>query len=191
MRPKLELVHVSPQPVTRKPDASRGPSRRALWLAAVTEDSTRLDAKIESRLLADTFRYTRVLLVGFSPEHLYDTRQRLRSIGVAATASASDVQQLHDVSCMDSGFTHVLVNFDAFDDVEAAVETLMTFRPRAPDLIIVACSEVVSGDDVGSERARICDATLKLPVSTPRLIDGLVKAFLNHAGAYRDFTGNG
>lgn len=181
MPPKLELVPVSSRPPGWTPNAAQSTGRRTAWLASAGLDSRRIEALAAEKLCRDAFEDARVVLVGFSDAHLCDTRQKLRSIGVTATASASTARQLADLSDMRLGFTHVFVDFDAFDSVEDAVDALIAFRLNAPGVIVVAFSEAVSGDDFGRERARICDATLRLPISAPRLRDGLVSAELNHA----------
>lgn len=133
------------------------------------------------RMDAGGLEEARVLLLGFPPVHLSSLRDSLRSLGVHVTAAAPSVMQLPDVAEMGLAFNHVLVHFDAFDDVEAGVEALIAFRASAPETIVVVCSALVSGDDLGSERALICDATLRLPVSTPRMREGLFAARNNHA----------
>ncbi|MBE0455601.1 MAG: hypothetical protein IBX58_18365 [Roseovarius sp.] len=155
--------------------------RRTASLDSVFEDADRHAAKTSDQLGANAFRNTRVLLIGFATGRLRDIRQDLRSIGVSVTVAASNVRQLHDVPNIELGVTHVIVNFDAFDDVIDGVDTLMAFRETAPDLVVVLCSEVVCGDDFGVERARICDATLKLPIGAPRLARGLLSAASNQA----------
>jgi hypothetical protein len=181
MYPKLKLAQDACNPVQKQRNSTLKNAARSDWLAAATEDIERLEAKVAESLFADKFHEARVLLVGFSADHLCDTRRNLRLIGVEAVASTSDVGQLQNLSEMDFGFTHIVVNFDAFSDVEAGVEALIELRSNAPSLIIVACSEMISGDDLGRERSLICDATLKLPVSKSRLEQGLLIAFLNHA----------
>lgn len=184
MYPKRELLHASPRPIGGSPTTARSAGRRSLWLASATDDAERLEHVATRKLLAEAFEQTRFLLLGFEGEDLYVLQQKMRSIGICGGAPAFSVCQIDRASEMGLNFTHVLVNLDAFDSIEAAVEALITFREKTPDLIVVAFSEMTSGDDFGSERAAICDATLKLPVSTPRLADGLVTAFLNHADAF-------
>ena len=181
MQRKLELVHDIRQPTSEKQKASRTIAARAAWLGSAVEETERLEVNAARALLADAFANTRVLLVGFEHEHICEMRQKLRYIGASAIASASSVRQLEDAADMRLGFTHIMVNFDAFGDVEVGVDALLSFRSRAPSKIVVACSEKVGGDDFGTERLRICDATLKLPISAPRLADGLLAAFLNHS----------
>jgi len=132
------------------------------------------------RMDGDVFSDARVLLVGFPQKHLAGLRRDLRDLGVRATAAAPSVRQLPDVAGMGLAFSHVIVHFDAFEDVEAGVNALYDFRRSSPGMVVIACSEFVSGDDLGGERAAICDATLRLPVSTPRLRDGFAAASVNH-----------
>lgn len=149
-------------------------------VGAVSDIADRLWSGAADRLDAERLAEARVLLLGFPPEHLAGLRENLRCGGVRATAAAPSVMQLRNVVEMGTAFSHVLVNFDAFDDVESGVDALVAFRTGAPGIIVVVCSALVGGDDLGSERALICDATLRLPVSAPRLRDGLVAASVNH-----------
>lgn len=110
----------------------------------------------------------RVLLVAFSPEQLQGLRDYLRGMGVHVTAATPNVKQLPDVGRMGTGFTHILINFDAFDDLETGVEVLSAFRKHFGHVLIL-CSAQVASDDLGSERSAICDATLRSPVTPERL----------------------
>lgn len=181
MQPKLELVYAAPHAISRNQSGVRTSMRRQAWLASAADATERLDATAAEKLVADAFQNARVILFGFSGKHQREIRHMLRSIGCMAIATGSDLRQLQDVCAMGMGFTHVFVNIDAFEDVEDAVVALMAFRSNAPGMILVAFSESVSGDDFGTERRRICDVTLKLPVSAARLTNGMVTAFLNHA----------
>ncbi|MCC5984118.1 MAG: hypothetical protein JJU42_07120 [Rhodobacteraceae bacterium] len=186
MQAKLEPVHVDSRPLGWNAASAQGAGRRSAWLASAMLDSERLEAVATEKLLYDGFEGMCVLLVGFSHADLCDTRQKLRSIGATATATASvaALRQREDVSDMRHGFTHAFVNLDAFESVDDAVDALIAFRSNAPELIVVAFSEAISGDDFGKERARICDATLRLPISAPRLRNGLVTAEMNHADTH-------
>lgn len=168
---KLELVRGSPHSRARNPVA---------WLGALIKESGRLDTLAAETLVANSFQHTRALLIGFSNDYLLDIRNKLRSIGFTATASMSDIRKIDDISKLKPGFGLVIVNFDAFADMDEAVDAMLEFRSATPDLSVVAVSEMVSGDDFGSERAPICDVTLKLPVSKTRLAQGLVMAQQNH-----------
>lgn len=188
MQLKLRLVSNAGHPTKARRTTRRDVKSRDAWLSFELEYPERLEDKAKKALRSKVLQNTRVLLIGFTPRHLADTTYHLRSIGVAATASISNVHHLQNVSDLGVGFTHVLVNIDAFDDIETGVEALIAYRSSAPDLVVLVCSEIVGGDDFGSERAGICDATLKLPISLPRLVDGLMKAYLNHPGAYDPFA---
>jgi len=184
MQPRLRLVSDAGHPAEKKRTTRRDAALREGWAASKFADCDRLEVNAADALLAQLFQDSRVLLIGFAPGYLSDLRTSLRSIGVAATGSVSDVARLNDVSEDSLGFTHLLVNIDAFDDVNAGVEAFVKLRFDAPDLIVVACSEFIGGDDFGAERARICDVTLKLPVSAPRLVNGLVTGVLNRSEAF-------
>jgi len=159
-------------------------AERVARIVSATEETERLERKADRARLADGFSDVRVLLVGFDYDILFDIRQKLRSIGVAAAASAPSVKQLDDAADMRLGFTHILVNLDKFQDVEDGVDALIAFRSKSPDLIVVTFSEEVTGDDFGTERSPVCDATLRLPISKERLAAGLRTAFLNHSDGH-------
>ena len=140
----------------------------------------RLMSGSEDRLRTQSLSDARVLLLAFSAAHLSELRYHLRAIGVKVTAAAPTIKQLPNVTGMGRAFTHVLVNFDAYSDVESGVDRLCEFRKQSPGLVLVLCSAQVGGDDMGTERAAICDATLRLPVSMSRLRAGLIAASVNH-----------
>lgn len=127
----------------------------------------------------------RVLLVAFSPKQLEQLRDHLRVIGVHVTAATPNFKKLPNAGRMGAAFTHFLVNLDAFDDLETGVDVLSAFRKRCGHVVIL-CSERVADDDLGAERAAICDATLKLPVSLERLRRGLRAASANRRDLMSD-----
>lgn len=134
----------------------------------------RLDEETRLRPLSSA----RVLLVAFSPEQLGELRDHLRTAGVDVTAATPNVKQLSNAGEMGAAFTHILVNIDAFDDLETGIDVLSAFRKRFSH-VVVLCSAHVADDDLGSERSTICDATLRLPVSPKRLRQGLSAASVN------------
>jgi len=172
---KLELVRGSSHPRARKSIA---------WLGALIKDSGRLETLAAEKPVANSLQHTRALLVGFSNDYLLDIRDKLRSIGFTATASMSDIRKIGDISKLKLGFGLAIINFDAFSDMDEAVEAMLELRSGMPDLSVVAVSDMVNGDDFGSERAPICDVTLKLPVSKTRLSQGLVMAQQNRHEAF-------
>lgn len=156
-------------------------ARKFSRLVVVSGIEDRLDLLENEELARNLLHRARVLLVGVAAPDLAAIRQGLSFLEVGATAAASRVDHLADVVRMHAGFTHVLVNLDAFEDIDLAVEVLGRFRVEAPDIIVVLLSAQVRADAPGSERRQICDATLRLPLSTQRLRDGLLAATLNHS----------
>lgn len=140
----------------------------------------RLMSRNDDHMRTQSLSDARVLLLAFSAVHLSELRCHLRAIGVKVTAAAPTVTQLPNVTGMGRAFTHVLINFDAYSDVESGVDKLFEFRKQSPGFVLVLCSAQVGGDDMGTERAAICDATLRLPVSMSRLRAGLIAASTNH-----------
>jgi hypothetical protein len=159
-------------------------SRRETWAKATDAAMERLDGTTAELLAVDVYQDARIILFGFSNKDLHYVKRGLQLIGYEAIASCADLKQLANLCNASMGFTHVLVNIDAFDGVEKAVEVLLSCRSEAPEMVILAFSEMVSGDDFGTERREICDVTLKLPVSVARLKSGMAAALLNHEAAY-------
>jgi hypothetical protein len=115
----------------------------------------------------------RVLLLGFQGDDLADLRNALRQSGVTTTAAIGSVKRLPEFATMQQAFSHILVNLDAYEDIEDGVNALLEFRAAARGFVVILCSAKVSGDDFGTERAAICEATFRLPVSISALQYGL------------------
>lgn len=137
---------------------------------------SRFDEEIKLRTLVDA----RVLLVAFEGNQLASLRDYMRTAGIQVSAATPNVEHLSINDVIGPEFTHILVNIDAFDDLEAAVDALSAFRRRFCHVVIL-CSAHVAHDDLGNERSVICDASLRLPVSSRRLLQGLVTASANRS----------
>ena len=61
------------------------------------------------------------------------------------------------------------VDIDAAPCLVTAIDELILFRSRYPDMRVVLLSREFSGDDFSNERKPICDASLRKPVSPARL----------------------
>lgn len=122
----------------------------------------------------------RVLLIGFDGHDLVVIRHMARAAGVAACATCRNVAQLEDVTKMAGAFSHMIINFDAFETTLVAINAIMAFRERQPDVAVLLVSAAVAADDLGTERKRLCDVTLRVPLSLNRLRDGLSAATLNN-----------
>lgn len=175
---KPQISHDAP-PAIGRPEPRW--ARVAHRPAAVADIEGALWGRAADRIAAASLADARVLLVGFDPEHRVALREHLRSLGTRVAAATPGVEQLPSVAGMGAAFTHVVVGFDAFEDVEAGVDALLALRRNAPGLVVILCSAMVGGDDLGGERSAICDATLRMPVSRDRLRAGLVAATITHA----------
>jgi hypothetical protein len=121
-----------------------------------------------------------ILVIGFGHSEACAITQMLRDAGTKSCATCTNVEQLGDVSSMRGAFTHVIINLDAFEDIEDAVTALMIFRLRQKNIVVILISDAVAQDDLLTDRKRVCDATLRAPVSFNRLCDGLLAAWVNN-----------
>lgn len=145
----------------------------------------RMWSELMVRFDESSFWNMRVLVVACDTVDRVSLRDSLRQIGVRIVAVAPNASQLCSVAEMGKSFTHVIVNLDAFESMEDAVEALLAFRKRAPDSVVIAVSSQVAGDDLGQERSAICDATLRFPVTERRLRQGLTRGQANRADSLR------
>lgn len=153
----------------------------------VANVSERSDASLQDRLLNDfavhmqrnALTDARVLFVGFGSSTLRQLRPDVRAMGAQIAASTPAARKLHDVVGLRVRFDFLVINFDDFEDTETGVDSLLELRERRADMAILLVSGAVSGDDLGNERRAICDATLRAPVTRPRLKSGLLAAALN------------
>lgn len=142
----------------------RGLAPRPVW--------RELSRRLESLPLKDI----KILLVGFD----HKLSLQLREVGVGTTAWTPRVASLGDMGALCNAFTHLVVNFDRFTDTEEGVDMLLDFRKRCPHVVVILVSSDVARDDFGSERAAICDATLRSPWSKERMRKGLTEAWVNN-----------
>lgn len=138
----------------------------------------RLWQQFDQRTTEKPLSRARVLLMGFAPAALSRMREELHSAGVRMVASCPSVKQLDNVVGMGLSFNLVVVNGDAFTDIDNAVDNLICFRCSAPHVRVLFVSTEVKGDDFGSDRRAICDATVRAPVSADRLRAGVRAALM-------------
>ena len=117
---------------------------------------------------AQKSEYEHAALIGFDRDSAARLREISTQLNVAQCAVAPSVQVLDDAALMDT-LDVIILNLDAFEDIVQAVDTLRQFRVRLPEVAVILISSAVRGDDLGRERAPICDATLRAPVNLPRL----------------------
>jgi len=123
------------------------------------------------------------LLVGFNELDLLDLQGQMRDLGVASIAVANDVKKLQNWPRGRKSFGGVVVNLDAFSDLDDALDCLIDFRIKSPGTIIILVSYFTGGDDFGSERRILCDVTLRAPVSVRRLEIALRQGLANAMAA--------
>ena len=75
----------------------------------------------------------------------------------------------------------VLIAIDDFGGITGVIEDLLQLRRALPSLPVILLSNEVNGDDFSSVRKHLCDVTLRLPLSLPRLNLGLCEAAVNNA----------
>lgn len=122
----------------------------------------------------------RILVLGFDSGDAAALTQMLRDAGVKSCETCKDVSRLRDVSELRGTFTHVVVNPDAFNDIDDAVSALLLFRASEKSMIVILISDALKQDDLFPDRKCICDASLRAPVSFNRLCDGLLAAWVNN-----------
>ncbi len=162
--PLIPKIWVQPRPPALKPLEDR------LW----SDTEVKMTSPLSSR---------RVLLLGPVGPRRAAVRDMLQEIGVRMTAMVGSARHLATVVELAASFDCVMIDFDAFDDVEDGVDALLDFRRKCPGIAVVLLSSSVGGDDLSSERAAITDATVRLPATGDRLSRALSCALENHASA--------
>ena len=75
----------------------------------------------------------------------------------------------------------LLINIE---DVDQTVDWLLRLRAVDPDIVTIATSADFEKNDLSSERAAICDASLRQPVTPVTLSLGVTAAITNHRRFY-------
>ena len=129
------------------------------------------------------------LLVGFEELDRLDLQGQMRDLGVGSIDVARDVKTLRRWPRERQSCGGVVVNLDAFSDLDDALDCLIDFRIKSPGTIVILVSYFVGSDDFGAERQILCDVTLRAPVSVSRLEialrQGLANALAADTGADR------
>lgn len=146
---------------------------------------SRAEKKMDHNPLSDL----RVVLAGFDPVELATLRATLRRLGVRASAAFEGIDQLRDIVGVGAAFNTVMINLEAFQGLEQAIDALIEFREKSPGMAVVLVSSFVGQDDYGAERKAIADVTLRRPVSPERLkealLTGLGRAVSDHLARSR------
>lgn len=164
-----------------RPDESVNPIRGLRLVKTAFEDPNLLNKRLLSILTQEEkllqLSTLHVLLVGFN---VSDARSFSQTLSAVHVASCNSVARLEDVRATRHNFTHLIVNADAFGDANDVVDALLSFRKRNSNYVVILTSSKIIADDLGVERRPICDATLKLPISLSRLVDGIMAASANN-----------
>jgi len=75
----------------------------------------------------------------------------------------------------------LIVDIDMFPNLSTAIDRMIEFRMRTPNVAVVIASAEISGHDFSVERAPVADVSLKLPVPRAALGLGLGVALTNMA----------
>jgi len=129
-----------------------------------------------------------VFILGFEEPERSSLRHMIRYSGLSPCVSSRDVFQIQDLSKIRNESSYVIINLDAFPDMDTAVDLLLQFRQQRSDVIVLMASASVLKDDFGPERVTIGDATLRLPISLRRLTVGLEAAKINHVNYLEALT---
>lgn len=130
-------------------------------------------AEFERRLSVEGISTLRTLLLGFDAKELDQTLYVFGLLDAGVTASIADLLTLRESDDLWEMFDVVMINHDAFEDPEMAVDEYLVFRERFAHKTVLLVSRHVAQDDLTTERAAICDATLRFPLSPERLLLGL------------------
>jgi len=135
---------------------------------AFPTDVEALWSEMSRKFDAQTCHYKRAALVGFDHGGAARLREICTQLNVAQCTEFASVQMLCNPSLIQAHDV-IILNVDAFESLVQAVDILRQFRVSAPEVSIILISSAVRGDDFGSERRPICDASLRAPATLPRL----------------------
>lgn len=74
----------------------------------------------------------------------------------------------------------LIIDLDSLGGILKVIDQLLVMRVLKPSCMMILLSAEFSRDDFGASRLSVCDASLKLPFSFPRLELALVQADLNN-----------
>lgn len=146
----------------------------------------RLSDQMDTRAEETTLPRGRGIIVGFQEPALSQVVSYLAKMTIRTSVSVCNFEELHAAMPHLSAFDLIIMNLDSFDDMEDAIEALVTFKKAHSRFTVVAISEHVKADDLGTSRRPMCDATLKSPFGQDRFKDAVEAALENHAEASSD-----
>lgn len=135
-------------------------------------------SRLALRLEARQTLAARILLIGFDKILASDLFENVHRLHFARCIEQESIDILFEDNPDLGSYNGVFLNLDAFCDICDAVDRLRKFRLEFPNVAVVLVSSDVRGDDFGRERAPICDATLRAPITLPRLKTALEYSFL-------------
>ena len=136
--------------------------------------------RIDQRICANTLRIFPVYIIGFCDVAASRLKALLEELGFCSCSSCVDADEARDLGSVAAHRFYVLVNAQSYEDTIELVESLISFREKCGEAIVVLISDDVSNDDLGAERSAISDATLRAPIDKARLRSGLSSAFDNN-----------
>jgi len=136
--------------------------------------------EMDARLVHHPLNKADVLLVGFMPDDTYNLVEYICFSGGQFSGVTPTVGVLDDEKFM-AVTSHVFVNLSAFSDLDRAITTLMKLREKHLHITIILCSNEIKGDDFGTERLPIADATMRLPTTVQNFTRALDAAEINSA----------
>lgn len=111
------------------------------------------------------------------------TLRVLESIGLKIRVSCGLDTALEAVANETNGLDLIVIDVDNLrleHSLEVIVARLQKFRSACPKTIVIMLSVSWPRDELGLHRLSIADASLRLPVSKARVIDGFESAILNN-----------
>ena len=122
------------------------------------------------------------ILVGQLTENIATLRV-LDSTGFKIKVSCDLDTALEAVANETNGLDLIFIDFDNLrleNSLEVIVARLQKFRSTCPKTIVIMLSMSWPRDELGLHRLSIADASLRLPVSKERVMDGFESAILNN-----------
>lgn len=110
-----------------------------------------------------------------------DVAEWLKALGGHAMVVGERLLPLEWIDQYAGDFDLALIDADHIGDPGDVVDLGLRLRRYAPGLPLVFVSSRVSQDDLGTDRAAICDATLRKPLTRRAFLRALPVALDNHA----------
>lgn len=125
-----------------------------------------------------------ILFIGFNSDERKVLRDYLQFCPTRANTFATTVSQLYYFIDMKSSFSHLIINFDNFQEVEQGIDLLKVFRKRNSETAIILVSSTIAEDDFAVEQELLCDVALRKPTTLCRLRRALVEGMMSNNESY-------